>query len=116
MGLSRFVPKARLAELWGHGFVDVRLLKSKRTGYRQNGADVARYLTKYLVKGASEVEKGKRRFSGSHNLVDTVIELRFETFGEADRFVRILFVVRWELHLSPENCEGWRGPPCWLYR
>jgi hypothetical protein len=110
------VPKALLAELWGNGFVDVRLLKSKRTGYQQNGADVARYLTKYLMKTAADVEPRKRRFSGSHNLVDTVVEATFESFADADRWVRSVMVPQWEMHVSPETVEGWRGPPCWLYR
>jgi hypothetical protein len=116
LGFSKFVPKETIAHLWGEGFVDLRRLKSKKTGFKQTSADVARYLVKYLTKTMDQTPKGKRRFSGSHNLVDDVYEATFETFAEADRWVRSVQKVFWEMYLSPETCEGWRGPPCWLYR
>lgn len=116
LGFSKFVPKEVVAKAWGRGFVDLRRIKSKKSGFKQTAGDVSRYLTKYLTKCAYDTPKGKRRFSGSHNLVDDVFEATFETFAEADSWVRSVQRVLWEMHISPETVEGWRGPPCWLYR
>jgi hypothetical protein len=126
MGIDKYVDHAVWEELWGQGFVDIRYLKSKVTGYQQSAADVARYLAKYISKDVDGVEKGKRRFSGSHNLVDTVVQAWFLTLEDAVAWIASRQKVFWWGYLSvqglysmgkwSDTVVGWRGPECWIFR
>jgi hypothetical protein len=136
IGVNKYVDKEVWAELWANGFVDILYLKSSKVGYQQGAADVARYLAKYITKCAEEVPKGKRRYSGSHNLVDTVIEVSFPTLAEAVAWIASKQKVFWWGYLSTQGLfctgaavagkpsrpewsdkvQGWRGPECWLFR
>jgi hypothetical protein len=60
LAVSRFVPKADLAALWGHGFVDVRKIRSKR-GAREDARQAARYVAKYVRKDAW-ADPGEHRY------------------------------------------------------
>lgn len=59
-GMSEYVRKERLARLWGHGFVDVRRIRSNRPGRREAARSVARYLSKYVTKDAARGIGGHR--------------------------------------------------------
>lgn len=56
----------RIAEIWGHGFIDVK-----------DASDVdgmVRYLTKYMVKGFEDPRlDGKKRYFGSRGLIKPVV-------------------------------------------
>jgi hypothetical protein len=58
--MSEYVRKERLARLWGHGFVDVRRIRSNRPGRREAARSVARYLSKYVTKDAARGIGGHR--------------------------------------------------------
>lgn len=71
-GVSKGVPVARLAALWGHGFVDIRMVRvggsrgfpgrpagTGRAGCRR----VAVYLSKYVGKDAEGIPAGRQRYS-----------------------------------------------------
>jgi hypothetical protein len=132
MGINKYTDKDALAEVWGNGFIDVLYLKSAKVGYQQGAADVARYLAKYITKCAEDVPKGKRRFSGSLNLVDTVVSASFPSLADAVAWISSKQKVFWWGYLSGEGLfcsvvgqsggewsdkvEGFRGPECWLFR
>lgn len=65
MAVPSYVPKDRLARLWGHGFVDIREVRG-RTGTRP-GRDaarrVARYLAKYVAKDGAAIPPGRQRYA-----------------------------------------------------
>jgi hypothetical protein len=60
VGLSGYVPKSALADLWGHGFVDVRKIRTKGGG-REDARAAARYLSKYVAKDAV-ADVGEHRY------------------------------------------------------
>lgn len=114
IGFDRFVPKAVLAEAWGVGFVDIRMLRSG-TGRKLEPSKVAAYLAKYVAKEANEDHMaGKRRFSASANCVDTVVEVEFSTLTEFIAFVRSKWIPGW--CWSSNDSDDWRGPPCYVMR
>ena len=58
----RFIEKDYLTKLWGHGFIDIRMIK----GSRKVGA----YLSKYMTKNSLNKKfKGKRTYFTSKNLI-----------------------------------------------
>jgi hypothetical protein len=116
MGVSKWLPKAAIREVWAKGFVDIRRLTSKRTGTRQTPHDTSRYLSKYIAKCADDVPKGKRRFSASHNSDYGRVECEVETREEAELIVRSLISVTFQGFVSTETSDGWRGPPIWFFR
>ena len=74
---SHYVPKARLAELWGHGFVDARLIRPKGARTRRDAArTVATYLAKYIAKDVEEAprEPGQHRYYRPQGMPITVVE------------------------------------------
>jgi hypothetical protein len=105
LGLSHYVPKDRLAALWGHGFVDVR--KIRAGGGRESARAAARYLSKYVTKSAVaapgehryEVRQGfqPRRVRLFARTVDELLDLA----GQGDAGYR------WESWRDPT----WTGPP-----
>lgn len=60
VALSHYVPKFALADLWGHGFVDVRKVRTKG-GARSDARAAARYLSKYVSKDAV-ADRGEHRY------------------------------------------------------
>jgi len=54
-GLNSFIAKDRLAELWGHGWTDIRLVRSRESRSPADHSRVtARYLSKYVGKAFDE--------------------------------------------------------------
>lgn len=71
-GVSSSVAQARLESLWGHGFVDIRMVRvggSRRFPGRPAGTGregcrrVAVYLSKYVGKDAEGIPAGRQRYS-----------------------------------------------------
>jgi hypothetical protein len=51
MGINRFVKKGQMAEVWGHGFVDLRLIRVRGAANElQHRRRAASYLSKYIGK------------------------------------------------------------------
>jgi hypothetical protein len=109
VALDRYVPKDELSRLWGYGFVDVRLMRTRRGGQRGAAARAAAgYVSKYVTKAAAEwpgqhayeVGQGfqpeRVRFDGT-DLVRGVLEIMG---GEVPSYV-------WE----SSTLNDWRGPP-----
>lgn len=117
--VNRFVPKARWAELWGHGFVDVRLIKAKgNTSSRKATLKAANYAAKYIGKdrpeGAPERKSGEHRYHRPHGLVFEVI--RSEGSPEELRAIIAHFLPSISWTWASWECEDWRGPQCVVFR
>lgn len=118
--VDRFVPVEVLAELWGHGFVDIRIIRTAdgtEVGPRQASMIAAGYLTAYVkktfVKGH---EFGAHRYSVTKGFVPTASKLLFQTRDEAmsavDEMRDGLIFRSW----SSSEMEKWDGPVvdmCW---
>lgn len=121
MVVDRFVPKALLAELWGHGFVDARLIRPKgEATSRANGRKAGQYVAKYLGKGEGQHEqppheRGDQRYLRAEGM--TITEVHAEgSFQELVEIAKnwwpegIGWV--WSSGTEPE----WRGPPVVTFR
>lgn len=104
MVVNRFVAKALVADLWGWGFVDTRLIAQKGDSgslgaARRAGAYVAKYLTKQADSEAPAHVKGDHRYL--HPLGMGVTEVECE--GEFAALVELAW-------------GWWPGhPPSWLW-
>lgn len=77
-GLSRAFPDERrtraLARLWGHGFVDVRKIRSRRGGHEDARA-AARYLAKYATKDR-DTSPGEHGYEVAQGHQPTTVRIR----------------------------------------
>lgn len=116
VAVGRFVPRGMVEEVWGRGFIKIKLIGDLPvgSGALQEARVVGGYLAKYVSKdfGAPRIEGLHRyevaqRFQPERILVyglsaEDAIERASRCMGAAPSYV-------W---LSPR--EGWRGPPaCW---
>lgn len=112
LGGPRKLPKVQLGELWGHGFVDIRKVRTGRGG-REDARGAARYVGKYVGKAfdaglgsgehAYEVAQGFQPVARSVTGTDPgTVRLRIMAAmgGEVPSY-------EW----SSEGLEDWRGPP-----
>lgn len=56
-----YIPKEKIAKLWGNGYIDVRRLDNKK--------NIPIYVGKYISKEIIVREKGKKKFFTSQNIV-----------------------------------------------
>ena len=116
--VGRYVSQPLIRDLWGHGFVHIKLLGNLPvgSGVFEEARLAARYLSKYVTKNV-----GEERVSGLHRYevaqgfqpeavpllgrsVDDLVEQASERMGAAPEYV-------WR---SSEQ-DGWQGPPAyWL--
>ena len=109
-GLSRFIPKPELARLWGHGFVDVRKLRTKRGG-GEDARAAARYLAKYATK-AAQAAAGEHAYEVAQGHQPAAVKVRGWSLDQAWR--EVVGLMGGELpsyEWSSGDAEDWRGPP-----
>jgi hypothetical protein len=113
--LGRYIPKAVLAALWGHGFVDVRRLRSgSGPAGRQDARRAAVYLSKYLAKAweSEDREAWEHAYEVAEGFQPEVVErLAWDREGAVLAAVEVMWGElpswRWE----SDAAEDWRGPP-----
>jgi len=116
-GLGRYVPKERIAELWGHGYVDARRLGPDNAA----AGRCAHYLSKYVGKSFSDKEideghdraKGDHRYEVAQGFQPVPLELEGDSLAEVrDEVVRLMGPPSswW----SSSECDSWYGPPVWV--
>lgn len=133
LALPDFIPKATLAALWGHGFIDVRVLDRQRNkrvqlSKRELARLVARYVAGYVARpgtapageadGAAPAKRSvgfnRRRYSIPKNGAPvrvvrfTCVGGYFEAWAEAQRQCGHHLHDVWH---SPVDDDAWRGPP-----
>ena len=109
-GLSGYVPKKKLAALWGHGFVDARKIRTKRGG-GEDARQAARYLAKYATKDA-EAAPGEHSYEVAQGHQPVVLRLR--AWDRLDAWRRVVGAMGGEVPSYEWDCQGepdWRGPP-----
>lgn len=109
-GLSRYVPKAELAAMWGHGLVDVRKLRTKRGG-GEDARQAARYLAKYATK-AAEADPGEHAYEVAQGHQPATISLR--GWDRQDAWERVIRSMGGEVpsyQWDSGQVTDWRGPP-----
>jgi hypothetical protein len=107
-GVDRYISQRKLARLWGHGFVDIRKLRTGKGG-REDARAAARYLAKYVTK-ARELEPGAHGYEVRQGHQPEVVRVR--AWGLAP--LREVLVREWgepAYEWSSDSEEQWRGPP-----
>ena len=113
--VARYVSQPLIRDLWGHGFVHIKLLGNLPVG---SGAfeEAARYLSKYVTKSVGEERvAGLHRYEVAQDFqpeavpllgrsMDDLVEQASKRMGGAPEYV-------WR----SSGQEGWQGPPAyWL--
>ena len=95
-GFGQYIPKDRLAELWGHGLMDIRLIRSRSARSPADHTRVtARYLSKYVGKAFDQQDT-----FGCH---------RYEVAqGFQPRVDRKIFGSEAEARVWASDRDGWR--------
>lgn len=113
MLVNRYVSKGLLAEVWGHGFVDARMIRGAGP---QAAKNAGRYAAKYVAKDALTAqgrEPRAQRYGRSEGLGVTEMRAYFGTPAyarhEVEREVGI--ALSW---CDCSTLAGWTGPPCWV--
>jgi hypothetical protein len=119
LGLAQYVAKDRLAELWGHGFIDIRRIRAKAgEGQRARAQKAAHYLSKYVGKtfdspmAAGGARCGRHRYEVGQGFQPRSTGVLCATETDAWAWVNAqeggaVPVFAW----SSEDIDGWEGPP-----
>ncbi len=110
MLIDRFVSKSLIADTWGNGFVDARMIKGNG---RQASKSAGRYAAKYVSKDAQTSQGGKantQRYGRSEGLEIEQQTRYFGTFRTAKLFVLecAQCAVTW---FDLTTIKDWSGPP-----
>ena len=132
-----YVPKDRLFELWGHGWVDIRKIRPKnqqgtrKLAGREQARICASYIAGYVTKLAKAGGGGPEAQPGSLPAIGPGLNRRRysipkSTSPEVVRFMCWDLYAAWtelqtmcghrldEVWHSPDDPEQWRGPPTML--
>jgi hypothetical protein len=121
LGLGQYVPKAALASLWCHGFVDIRRIRAKPTeGERAKANRTAHYLAKYVGKAfdAAAGDDGSGPGCGRHRYE---VGQGFQPQSTGQLFASESAARVWLLdqeggsapsyEWTSDDIDGWPGPP-----
>lgn len=114
VGLAEYIAKAELAALWGHGFVDVRLVRSGSRGSDSDRARrAARYLSKYVGKAFDAVSViGCHRYEVAQGFQPRQETMVFGSELEARQWASTLMGGETPSHVwYSSEVEDWQGPP-----
>jgi hypothetical protein len=96
-----------IADLWGHGFVDV--------GKPAAPSKAAAYAAKYLAKDMGETDAGDHSYESRQGFRVTPLEVVFPTLDAAFDALIAFFAAGPAAIWSSASLEGsYRGPPAWL--
>lgn len=111
--IDRFVPKAVVAECWGHGFVDVRQIRNNGEGNGTAMRRVAGYVAKYVAKTYEDEAGGRHRYEVGQGFQPISLELTaprpeaFAGLAAMHAFNGEAPATAW----SSSSAEMWTGPP-----
>lgn len=113
VALPRYVDVAVLQRAWGLGFVDVRKIKAKGEGKREQCRRAASYLASYVAEETDRREAGRHRYSLTRGMEPEPRRTRYRDFGEAiDAALGLGLVVVWSSAGDPD----WVAPPVYVLR
>lgn len=114
LGLNRFVKKDQMAEVWGHGFVDVRLIRARGS---KNPLDhrrrAARYLSKYVGKAFDQPGTfGRHRYEVGEGFQPRCDKQTFATEDEARAWASTQMGGATPSYVwRSTDVDDWQGPP-----
>ena len=107
---GRKLDRRWLARTWGHGFIDIRKIKSRRPGAREAARSVARYVAKYALKDPV-AGVGEHRYEVRQGYQPRA--LRSAAWSEREGLAELVAAMgspayTWD---SQEAGGVWNGPP-----
>lgn len=114
VGLAEYIKKDRLAELWGHGFVDIRLIRARGANSKsEHTRKAARYLSKYIGKTFDRDDVfGRHRYERAQGFNPRTVEYIGRTRDEAIAFAVEQLGGRLPSFVwSSDQVEDWKGSP-----
>jgi hypothetical protein len=113
MAVGFYIPKADLADLWGHGFVDVRKIRARRsTSDLDHARQAARYLSKYLGKAFDQSAFGRHRYEVGQGFQPRKEQATFGDDAEARTWAKEQMGGRKPGYMwSSKMVDDWAGPP-----
>lgn len=109
IGLQPWVEKQELTRLWGHGIVDVRLMRDKSG--RPSGRACSGYVSKYVSKELEGGEAGRHAYEVTQGFQPEVITVAADSLEEAQGIAASFFggevpASAW----SSSSDQQWKGP------
>jgi hypothetical protein len=114
MGINRFVKKYQMAEVWGHGFVDLRLIRAKGAASEfGRSRQAARYLSKYVGKAfAQQSTFGCHRYEVGQGFQPRSERRTFPTAEAAGAWAaEMMGCATPDYVWRSSEVEDWQGPP-----
>lgn len=114
VGLGEYFPKSDIEDSWGHGFVDVRLIRSRgAVGPLAESRVAAGYLAKYLGKDFDRRrEAGLHRYEVAQGFQPRSFEIAARTFAEVfDEAREAMAGLAVDSVWRSESAPDWAGPP-----
>jgi hypothetical protein len=114
MGINRFVKKDQMAEVWGHGFVDLRKIRVRGS---KNELDhrrrAAGYLSKYIGKAFDHPGTfGCHRYEVGQGFQPQRVQRTFATEDEARAWASTVMGGATPSYVwRSTDVEDWQGPP-----
>jgi hypothetical protein len=114
MGLNRFVKKEQMAEVWGHGFVDLRLIRARGS---KNPLDhrrrAAAYLSKYIGKAFDQPGTfGRHRYEVGEGFQPQCVQHTFDNEAEAKAWASTQMGGATPSYVwHSTDVDDWQGPP-----
>ena len=112
---NRYIPKDRIAKVWGRGFVDLRRFRGPRTrdlGKRARCRTIASYMTSYLKKSFNEHHAfNRKRYSTTRGLAPISRQARSVTRRSAQAWQVLHMGAEPDRVWSSDGLEHWEGPP-----
>lgn len=111
--VGKFVPRRKIEQAWGHGFVHIKLLGDLPvgSGSLDEARLAARYLSKYVTKSLVTGVEGLHRFDRAQGFTPERIRVRGRTaeevLAQAIERMGARPSLRWNSDEEPE----WRGAP-----
>lgn len=114
VGFADYIPKAQLAELWGHGFVDIRRIRVRGASSRtEHSRKAAGYLSKYVGKAFDRHDVfGRHRYECAQGFQPRTVEYLGATHDEAMAFATEQLGGSAPSYVwSSDEVDDWKGSP-----
>ena len=111
--VGRFVPRGRIEQAWGRGFVHIKLLGDLPVGAGTLAESrlAARYLSKYVTKSFDEALPGLHRYEVAQGFQPTAVRVTGRSADEALDAASAIMGGRPARVWRSDDQEDWQGPP-----
>ncbi|MGB3410995.1 MAG: hypothetical protein WBA45_07335 [Microthrixaceae bacterium] len=114
MGINRFVKKEQMAEVWGNGFVDLRLIRVRNSKNElEHRRRAASYLSKYIGKAFDHPKTfGCHRYEVGQGFQPRVEKQTFQSEEEARAWASTVMGGTTPSYVwHHTDVDDWKGPP-----